>query len=566
MPLIHRVASTISANFDRRDVLQLSVMLFIVIFFLLFPLSLNGWLSRLENAGARLAHRKRLGMLSIAVGVMAIRLAALPWMPVPVARVHDEFSYLLAGDTFAHRRLANPPHPMWVFFDTVHVNQHPTYMSKYPPGQGMALAFGQVIGNPWIGVLLSCAGMCVAIFWALAGWLPASWALLGATLFAFHVGIFSYWMNSYWGGAVAALGGALVIGAFPRIVGSWKIGDVGLLGAGAFILAISRPFEGLIFCAPVVVALAIAAWRQRGKHWPTTTWKVAACLSVTAILLGAFECYYDFRGTGHALVSPYTINGQTYMITPNFFWQRPRPPFRHTSPQLDDFYNRWALESWQQGRATNSMGFVGITLRNVARLAYFCMWPELALLLPTLFLIFRYRPFRFLLLQLGICIVGFSLVPWFQPHYAAPAAVTLFILLTQALRMLRHVSYGGRPIGVGLSRAAVILVAAFAPAHHPYPPDTSAAMLYRWRFAAQLASAPGKDLVIVSYGRRHDPLDEWVYNAADIDHAKVVWARQIPGVDLQPLLNYFRGRRVWLAEPDAAPPCLIPFEGSSAPP
>ena len=43
----------------------------------------------------------------------------------------------------------------------------------------------------------------------------------------------------------------------------------------------------------------------------------------------------------------------------------------------------------------------------------------------------------------------------------------------------------------------------------------------------QIAKIPGKLLVFVRYWPNHIFQDEWVYNAADIDGARVVWARDL---------------------------------------
>ncbi len=440
-------------------------------------------------------------------------------------------------------------------------------MSKYPPAQGAALAVGQLLGLPWIGVILSVAVMCAAMLWMLQSWLPPRWALLGAVLVLARLGIFTFWMNSYWGGAVAATGGALVAGALPRIFRRQRPHDALLLGAGATLLANSRPLEGLILCLPVVAALFWWLCSRRSPAWRVTLPRIVLPFCAVMLLCGIFIGYYNWRGTGHPTLFPYTVNEQTYLSTPTLFWQAERPPIHYLNPQFEVFYNVWSREQWLKGRV-NSLGKAVKHLSWVgARTAYFYFWPELCV--PLLFLpwILPDRRVRFLILLSGICFLGLLLVPWEESRYVAPLTAALFALLVQAIRHLRQWQHNGRPVGIAVSRVAFLFVLFLAPfRQHARPLGRLApeGIDFRAQFASQLAATPGEHLIIVRYSLQHDVHSEWVYNAADIDGAKTVWAREIPNLDIHPLLAYFRGRQVWLVEPDAAPPRMTPYLETAA--
>ncbi len=204
--------------------------------------------SRLEVLFSRLARRQVLSVVVVGCSALLIRLAILPIHPIPMPFGADDFSNLLAADTFAHGRLTNPTPAMWVHFETIHIDLVPTYMSMYFPAQGLELAAGKVLlGNPWFSVMIGGALMCSALCWMLQGWLPPPWALLGGFLAVMRIALFSYWTSTYRGaGPLCAIGGALVLGSIPRFTKTASGRYLLTMSLGAVILVLSRPYEGLL--------------------------------------------------------------------------------------------------------------------------------------------------------------------------------------------------------------------------------------------------------------------------------------------------------------------------------
>ena len=146
------------------------------------------------------------------------------------------------------------------FLESSYILFEPNYTSYYPIGQSVVLLLPKLLGvTPWLGVWASVGLMCAALCWMLQAWLPPRWALIGALVGVFQYGIFGYWMNSYWGGAMPALGGALTLGALPRLFRTHKVRDAIWFGLGLLLLSQTRPYEGVALAIPVCLALVLRA-------------------------------------------------------------------------------------------------------------------------------------------------------------------------------------------------------------------------------------------------------------------------------------------------------------------
>ena len=131
----------------------------------------------------------------------------------------------------------------------------------------------------------------------------------------------------------------------------------------------------------------------------------------------------------------------------------------------------------------------------------------------------------------------------------------VYAIVIQGLRHLRQ----WRRTGAKLGRAVVPILGIVCVAvclssiHAEYlrVPRNPATYPWHWQRAEilkRLRYAGGRHLVVVRYSSRHDPIQEWVYNLADIDAAKVIWAQDM-GDQNQELIGYLNRRRVWLLEP-----------------
>ncbi len=541
-----------------------------------FPRLGSGFFSRVEHAFGRLARRKALSVVVVGAAAFLLRLAILPLCPIPHPFIPDDFSFLLAANTFASGRLTNPTPAMWTHFETIHVAMKPTYMSMYFPAQGLVLAAGKVLaGHAWYGVLCMSALMCAGLVWMLQAWLPPTWALLGGVIAILRIGLFSYWTDTYsGGGSIAALGGALVLGGLPRFMKTARLRDSLPMGVGVVLLVTSRPYEGVLLCIPV--AIVLARWILFGKNRPTAAVMIRSTALPLALIVaaGAWMGYYDYRAFGNPLTPPYSVDRATYAMAPYFVWQsaRPEPAYRHAV--MRKFYHQDELNDFNKIHSVS--GFVPQNFLKAAR--GFLFYAGILLLLPLIMLrrVFLDRRIRFLLICCLVLAAGMLVEIFLIPHYMAPFTAAFYAIGLQAMRHLRVWRPGDQPVGLFLARSTVALCIVLAglrlyaePLHFALAVWPAAwasewfgfgpSGLRRAAVEAEMEQQAGKQLLLVRYSPQHNPLVEWIYNTSDLDNSKVIWAWDMGTAENRELIDYYRDRHVWLVQPDTEPAAVSPY-------
>lgn len=548
-----------------------------------FPGVGDAFFTKVEDRFRAIANRKGLSIALVALLALIARVATLPVEPVPRPHVDDEFGYLLSADTFSHGRLTNPTPAMWQHFETIHEIMQPTYNSQYPPGQAVALAIGQLLGSPFIGVLLSMAAMCATICWMLQGWFSPPWALLGGLISVPQFGVFSYWADSYWGGAVPALGGALLLGSLPRIQRDCKISDAVIMGLGLAVLGSTRPFEGLIFGIPVVTALIVGLFKTKRCCLTLVLSRVATPLLVVLCASAAATGYYCWRVTGSPFKLPYQVNRASNLYSPYFIWQTRQEPAGFPNEAFRDLYDTIEVKAYEQTRTLP--GLFRTWGSRISEYFWFYLGP---ILICPLLVAMAATPYgtrwsdlrketRVLVMVLSVFACGLATEVYYHSHYASPATSATVALIISALVFIRR--WNPRKTGAGraLTRAipcASMLAVLLYPLLLHVPKiraiDSGKAE-FPWllspgprdRIEAQLKSGAANNLVIVNYSANSPTgWSGWVENGADIDSSKIVWAWDKGTEKNRELLSYYKDRRAWLVNSQDGLVTPYPLESS----
>ena len=542
-----------------------------------------------QRAGRAVARRRAAGGPVVFAASLAISLVVVARAGLPHPIVQDEFAYLLSADTFARGRLTSPTPPAADALQSPHELTRPTYAAKYPPGQGLALAAGQVAtGLPIAGAWLTAALAAVAIGWAAAAFVPPAWAVLaGATAAVLPQAV--EWSHVFWGGGVAELGGAVLLGGWGRLErfpsarsdrrgrgtgfqpvssrvenpcheggrGSRRPSVVAAalaMAVGLAILANSRPYEGLAFAAPLVTVALL-------RH-PRAWLPLAAVLLPTAVAMAIDNAAV----TGRPLVPPIVAYAQQFDVYPKL-WPMPA---RATVPAYPNPLMAAVHLDFERGDTAalhTVTGFARIAAARAGQLAgdYADPW----VLLVPLGIALRVagspagrgpRPaggpatrdprLPWVWAALATTLLALWAETFFLPHYAAPVTAAVVVLAVVGWRHLWHAwPAGGVGIAVGLLAGAALSAATIG----VDPPRAG-----RDDVADRLG--PGRHLVLVAYSPGHASSDEWVYNDADPPAERVVWAHAGSPIGDAAVRRAYPSRTVWSLTVGKADLRLVPAD------
>jgi hypothetical protein len=508
-------------------------------------------------------------------------LASIIGFPIP--QVQDELSYTVAADTYAHFRLTNPTPANFESFETPHVLMEPSYISKYPPMQGIFMAVGQdIFGHQAFGIWLSCGLFAAALFWMLYAWTRPAWALMGTVQTVILLGINSYWSQSYWGGMIAAGGGALFFGGFRRLFNKLDVGSTVWMTLGGIVLVNSRPFEGTLLM--VIPTLFLIVWLIRdGGNSLGTKLKVVLLpgLLLGSVALGTMS-YQFYRVTGNPFKMPYSVHHAQYYPTPLFIFQPINHEATRGNARIRRMYDNYTSPPFLDNVLKQGWLPDTIYLSPIYGFGYllfalpvFLLSPLLAILLYFSLPMVLHRSRWMLLMGISILFTFVCMsfaVWWDQYHYMAPVTSGVVLLFVEGCRQFYSSSRKLRDRQIVMTCFAVLTIGSIVFLQLTYHASTNRSSSYsidrdllrrsltdgepaqilipkraayfKYELDRIADKLPGKYVAIVSYDNNFDFHDEVIFNRSDLENAKLIWAHDLGGEKNDSLVNHYNDRKV----------------------
>jgi hypothetical protein len=316
--------------------------------------------------------------------------------------------------------------------------------------------------------------------------------------------------------------------------------------------------------------LILLAWMfgRRGPTWAVSLRHIIVPILMILTLTATGLCIYNVRVTNNPLRMPYQVHEETYARAPVFVWQQPRAEPQYHHETIRSFHNNFALRAHENQQSIAGLIHDRLYLLYRLGLGTFNVFAIAVIgILP--FVCSSQHPNGWARRALGIYVffaLGLTMETFMALHYIAPVVPLNYFFVLSALRLwARRNRRVGRFILWLLPVSAALLVALSLYRDNRHDPSSDW-HVQRARLLDQMKQRQGKHLILVSYGPRHSFHEEWVYNPADIDAAKVVWARRMNSAqDYCRLLEYFKERQIWALEIDREPflPKAVPYTAES---